>query len=293
MKKIDIKWKPLNKEALVETLVDDDYLRDFFIKNDIDTSFIEENLQSLFVFKVENDKCKGCEGLNRCKQDLVGQEPVIKYENNRIEYYYRDCVYDLSRREKQNQKELIDAMYMPKMIFEASLEDFDFKKGKNRLYIHSKLTSFITLYLNGENVKGLFLYGQYQKGKTYCLAAVANELTKRGVSVLIAYYPDLVREIKSRIGNNTVEEMISKLKGTEVLMLDDIGGESPSQWIRDEVLGPILQHRLLDEKPTFFSSNVSQKELMSLMTLNGQKAEMMKAARIDARIQSLSDEVEM
>ena len=293
MKKIDIKWKPLNKEQLVETLVDDDFLREFFINNDIDSRFIEENLQSLFVFKVENDKCKGCEGLDQCKQDLIGQEPIIKYENNGIEFYYRDCVYALSRREKQNQKNLIDAMYMPKMIYNASLEDFDFKKGKNRPYIHSKLTSFITLYLNGENVKGLYLYGQYQKGKTYCLAAVANELTKRGVKVLIAYYPDLVREIKSRIGNNTVEEMISKLKGTEVLMLDDIGGESPSQWVRDEVLGPILQHRLLDEKPTFFSSNVSQKELMNLMILNGQKAEMMKAARIDARIQSLSDEVEM
>ena len=60
-------------------------------------------------------------------------------------------------------------------------------------------------------------YGQYQKGKTYSLAAVANELTKRGVSVLIAYYPDLVREIKSRIGNNTVEEMISKLKLIQII----------------------------------------------------------------------------
>jgi len=293
MNKLDMKWEPLNKEQLVDTLVDDDFLREFFIKNDIDTTFIEDNLQSLFVFKVENDNCKNCEGLDRCKQELVGQEPVIKYENNGIEFYYRDCDFSLSRRKKQNQKNLIDAMYMPKMIFEASLEDFDFKKGKNRPYIHNKLTSFITLYLNGENVKGLYLYGQYQKGKTYSLAAVANELTKRGVSVLIAYYPDLVREIKSRIGNNTVEEMISKLKTTEVLMLDDIGGESPSQWVRDEVLGPILQHRLLDEKPTFFSSNVSQKELMKLMILNGQQAELMKAARIDARIQSLSEEVEM
>lgn len=293
MNKLNVKWQPLNKEKLVDLLVDDDYLREFFIENDLDSNFIEVNLQNLFNYKVESDKCKNCEGLDQCKQDLVGQEPVIKYEDSKISYYYRDCNFNLTRIEQQQQDGLISAMYMPKMIHTASLDDFDFKRGKNRPYILNKLTSFVTLYLNGEKVKGLYLYGQYQKGKTYSLAALANELTKRGVKVIIAYYPDLVREFKSRIGNNTIEELVSKLKTVEILMLDDIGGESASQWIRDEILGPILQHRLLDEKPTFFSSNVSQKELMSLITLNGQKAEMMKAARIDARIQSLSEEIEM
>ena len=293
MEKLRFKAEVVDKEKLVDLLVDDEDLRHFFIQNDINSSFIEENLSKLLSYKIDNDKCRNCTGVNDCSQDMIGHEQVIKMIDGELKTFSRECHFYSSRKQRNSRTNLIDAMYMPKMIFEASLEDFDFKKGKNRPYIHNKLTSFITLYLNGENVKGLYLHGQYQKGKTYSLAAVANELTKRGVSVLIAYYPDLVREIKSRIGNNTVEEMISKLKGTEVLMLDDIGGESPSQWVRDEVLGPILQHRLLDEKPTFFSSNVSQIELMKLMTLNGQKAEMMKAARIDARIRSLSEEVEM
>ena len=111
--------------------------------------------------------------------------------------------------------------------------------------------------------------------------------------LIIAYYPDLVREFKSRIGNNTIEELVSRLKTIEILMLDDIGGESSSQWVRDEVLGPILQHRLLDEKPTFFSSNVSRKDLINLLTVNNQKADLMKAARIHARIQSLTEEIDM
>lgn len=293
MKDLKYDWKPLNKEEILDILVEDEFLREFFIRNDLDTNFIEQNLQKLYLFKIENDKCKNCQGLENCTQDMIGQEPVLRYENNKIEVYNRDCVFHARRRERLAQTERIDAMYMPKMIDQASLEDFDFARGKNRPFIHNKLTSFITMYANGEVKKGLYLYGQYQKGKTYSLAALANELTKRGVKVVLAYYPDLVREFKSRISNNSLEELISKLKTVEVLMLDDIGGESPSQWIRDEVLGPILQHRLLDEKPTFFSSNVSQKELLSLMTLNSQKAEMMKAARIHARIKSLSDEIEM
>ena len=293
MRELKFRFKPLNKDEIIDMLVEDEYLREFFVANDLNTKFIEENIQYLFNFKIEYDKCRNCEGLDKCTQDLIGQEPVIKYEENKVAYYYKDCVYSASRKEKQAQSQLVDAMYMPKMISTASLEDFDFSRGKNRTYIHNKLTSFITLYLNGERQTGLYLYGQYQKGKTYSLAALANELSKKGISVIIAYYPDLVREFKSRIGNNTIEQLVSKLKTVEILMLDDIGGESPSQWVRDEVLGPILQHRLLDEKPTFFASNVSQKALVTLMTLNSQKAELMKAARIHARIKSLSEEIEM
>lgn len=293
MKDLKFRFKPINKEDIIDLLVDDEYLRKFFIDNDLDTNFIEQNIQNLFNFKVEYEKCKNCQGLSSCKQDLKGQEPIIKIQYNKVEYSYQDCGYNLSRKEKQAQNKLIDAMYMPKMIHSATLEDYDFSKGKNRTFVHNKLTSFITLYLNGEKVKGLYLFGQYQQGKTYSLAALANELSKKGVEVIIAYYPDLVREFKSRIGNNTIEEMVSKLKTVEILMLDDIGGESPSQWVRDEVLGPILQHRLLDEKPTFFASNVSQKQLVTLMTLNSQQAELMKAARIHARIKSLSEEIEM
>ncbi len=293
MKKLINGAGPVDKESLVDLLVEDEYLRDFFIANDLDTYFIERNLQKLLIFKQENDRCKDCEGLDRCSQDLIGNEPVIRLIDGKIQDFYRECQYSITRKEKANQEGLIDALFMPKMISQASLEDFDFKKGRNRPYIHNKLTSFVTLYLNGEKVKGLYLYGEYQKGKTYSLAALANELSKRGVKVIIAYFPDLVREFKSSISTNGLEALISKLKQVEILMLDDIGGENQSSWIRDEVLGPILQHRLLDEKPTFFSSNVSQKDLINVMTLNSQKAELMKSVRINARIKSLSEEVEM
>lgn len=293
MKKLQFKTRTIDKEKLTEILVDDNNLRSFFIKNDLDSNFIEENLSTLFNFKIENDRCVECEGLHACTQDVTGYQAALKFEDGTIRTTYHECNYYSSRKEKQTQKSLMNALYMPKMIYEARLDDYDFARGKNRTLIHSKITNFITFYLNGEKVKGLYLWGEYQKGKTYTLAALANELSKKGVNVILAYFPDLVREFKSRIGVNTVEELISKLKQVEILMLDDIGGESQSVWIRDEVLGPILQHRLLDEKPTFFTSNVSQKDLMSLMTTNSQSQETLKAGRIYARITSISDEYKM
>ncbi len=283
----------VDKEKIVDILVEDEVLREFFIKHDMDTLFIENHLGPLFNYVVEANKCKSCEGLHKCQQDTKGLEPVIGFESGNIQTNYRYCAFNLRRQELDRQSGLINSLYMTKMIHKARLDDYDFKRGQNRTIIFNKMTNFITKYLNGDTVKGLYLHGEYQVGKTYTLSALANELSKKNVEVLIAYYPDLVREMKSRIKDNTLEMMISKLKQAEVVMLDDIGGENSSGWVRDEILGPILQHRLLDMKPTFFTSNVSQKDLLKLMTSNSQQAETLKSARIIARIKSLSDEYKM
>lgn len=283
----------VNKDKIVDLIVEEEELRRFFIKYDIDTNYIEEHIGELFNYKVEKDRCKDCIGLHECKQDTKGLEPLIHMVNAKLSVSYRPCSFNIRKQELNSQKNRINALYMPKKIYEARLDDYDFKRGQNRPVVFNKITNFITKYLNGDQVKGFYLHGEYQVGKTYTLSALANELSKKNIEVLIAYYPDLVRELKSRISDGSLEAQISKLKQTEILMLDDIGGENNSSWVRDEILGPILQHRLLDMKPTFFSSNVSQRDLLKLMTANSQNAETLKAARIIARIKSLSDEYKM
>lgn len=293
MKPIPFTNQPINKDKLIDQLAEDDVLQAFCIDHDLGTDFIETHLSQLFNFNLEKARCHDCEGLHMCSQDAEGFEPVLQWKEGRLLTSYQRCPFASRRFEEFEKNSYIDALYMPSMIQTASLDDFDFTRGENRTLIHNRLTNFITKYMKNEPVKGIYLHGQYQQGKTYCLAALANELSMRGVHVLLGYYPDLVREFKSRINDNTVEQMISKLKQVEVLMLDDIGGENASVWVRDEILGPILQYRLLDKKPTFFSSNLAQKQLTNVMMTNGQSAEKMKAARIESRIMSLSEEIKL
>ena len=47
------------------------------------------------------------------------------------------------------------------------------------------------------------------------------------------------------------------LKTSPILMLDDIGAESNSAWFRDEILMIVLEYRMMQELPTFFSSNLT------------------------------------
>jgi len=73
-------------------------------------------------------------------------------------------------------------------------------------------------------------------------------------------------------------------------MLDDIGAETMTSWARDEVLGPILQHRMADQLPTFFTSNFDFDQLEDHLTFSqkGGKEEV-KAARIMERIKNLAN----
>lgn len=74
-------------------------------------------------------------------------------------------------------------------------------------------------------------------------------------------------------------------------MIDDIGADSVSSWIRDEVLGVILQFRMQEQLPTFFSSNFSMKDLEKHLAITKSSEEPIKAQRIMQRVQYLSREL--
>ena len=287
MKPLNFKRNPNLVEEITESLSEDPMLKDFFIKHDVSAETIENSLNDLLLYKQQRPLCDGCAGLHECKQDTRGMQPVLRFKDGKISLAYRPCAY-LKAKESQNRDmNRVTALHMPKMIYEASLEDFHMH-SKNRKDLYQKIIGLTNQYAKGESIQGLYLHGRYQIGKTYALAAIGNRFSELGFNVVIAYYPDLVREMKSAIGAGTLESHISQLKTADILLIDDIGGEAFSRWVRDEVLGPILQYRLLDERPTFFTSNLPIDELVKSMLESNQEAEMIKGYRILERIKRLS-----
>ena len=61
-----------------------------------------------------------------------------------------------------------------------------------------------------------------------------------------------------------------------ILMLDDIGAEEVTPWVRDEVIGPLLHYRMVHELPTFFTSNLSYDELEHHLSMTREGAEKQK-----------------
>ena len=76
-----------------------------------------------------------------------------------------------------------------------------------------------------------------------------------------------------------------------LLLIDDIGAERLTDWARDEILGTILQYRMDNKLPTFFTSNLNLQELESHLQITNASYNKVKARRIMERINYLSEEV--
>jgi len=292
MKKIDQYFKGYGKEfrpdETIDTLLEDPVIRQFVLKHDLKHDTIISGINNLLTFKETKDTCNQCPGLYDCKLTTTGMTPLLGFYGNEITLEYAKCRYNNFDESKLK----IDAMYIPKKVFNADISDFDLV-GPERKEIHNYILRFLNDYSPDNPMQGMYLSGVYGSGKTYILAVIANELAKKGYKIVFAYYPDLVRELKSSISSGTLEEKIEYLKQIPVLFLDDIGGEVPTPFIRDEVLGPILQHRVLDQLPTFFSSNLKLKSLNEAMATDNSTIEKTKAFRIFERIKELAKEFEI
>ena len=230
-------------------------------------------------------KCQNCPGLNECSQPIRGHFPTLKPHVGNLTLQYAPCQYFKSQQHLQN----IDTLHMPKSMTKASFETMYPDAFREELFRLGM--DFVLNYNQDTYRKGLFLYGSMGSGKTYAMCAIANELAKRGVGCAVVYFPELIAQIKASFSNDTEASgvTVEKLKNVPVLMLDDIGSESVTSWMRDEVLGRILNHRMMHELPTFFTSNFDFDQLQThYEQTTRNEYEPVKAARILERIKALS-----
>ncbi len=241
-----------------------------------------------------NKTCANCKGLDSCPYDIVGLKKVAVASGKIINFMYKKCEY---KEKDDKEKEYLKNIYtykMPKEIREASFKNI-YKDDSNRLETIKYLKKFYDNYKKGEKIKGLYLYGNFGCGKTYLVSALFNELAKKDIRSTIIYFPEFLRSLKASFGNieDNYEERFDAVKEANLLLLDDIGAEKLSDWARDEVLGVILQYRMEEHLPTFFTSNLSLKELEEHLQIGRSSEDKIKARRIIERVKYLTEEIEM
>ncbi len=257
---------------------------------DIVSTALDTDLVILAAYLTSKERCNTCNSIKSCTQGTPGYQPEL--DTSRIEVLYLPCKYKEEQLKQSKSDNLIESLYVPKNVLNAKLRDFRVNTSLREIAF-AKANGFVDSYLPGMPLKSLYLVGKYGAGKTFLLSAIANELKLKGCSSIIVYLPDLARSMKSSIGDGTMEQKVRKLKEVDILLLDDIGSEMNGTWFRDEILGPILQHRVLSNLPTFFSSNLSLKELAIHFSDSKTEDDKVKAARIAKRIYDLAEVVEL
>ena len=272
----------LNKNETFKKLVDslkkpDSYLMKY-------TSSLEETSKEL-------DNCKKCKHLLECKNSYQGHVYYPEILNDNLVFDYVPCKYQKKYDEENKYKKNIYLFEIPKEIKEASMKNID-SKNKSRFEIIKWLVDFIEKYKPNTGMKGLYLNGSFGSGKTYLISAALNELAKQDHKIAIIYYPEFLRSLKESFSEPEIyNEKFKIIKNIELLLIDDIGAETMTEWSRDEVLGTILQYRMQEGLTTFFTSNLTIKDLEEHFSISTKGVEKVKAKRIIERIQQLTTEM--
>lgn len=235
----------------------------------------------------EHTNCSNCPSLAACSNSVRGFCLTPKQNKNTINFSYDMCKY----LKKEEYRENVQVFDVAKDIKNASIKNI-YTNDKNRIEIIKAIKNFINEHKKGTNPKGIYLHGSFGSGKTYLISALFNELAKSGTTSVIIHTPELLRSLKDSFSTDYSEKFYL-LKHTPLLLLDDIGAEYLTAWGRDEVIEPILQYRMDEELPTFFTSNFTILELEKHFTTASNSIDKVKARRIIERIKQLSVEVEL
>ncbi|MFK4567748.1 primosomal protein DnaI [Enterococcus sp. UD-01] len=252
---------------------------------------IQKSYAKLYEFVQEKRKFQ----LNDPTMIAPGYEPRLAMNFHYIDVTYIPTEALIAKQREEEIRKRVKAMDMPKDIKEATLDRFDLS-SEGRVRALSEASDFLENYPTApkEFHKGLYLVGQFGVGKSFLLGAIANALAEKGFTTTIVHFPTFSVEMKQAIGKDQVGEKLDAVKKSPVLMIDDIGAESMTSWIRDDVLSVILQYRMQEQLPTFFSSNLKMKELEAHLTVSQRgDEEPLKARRIMERIRYLSKEIIM
>lgn len=251
---------------------------------------IDKRLNRLYEYITQSIQCDRCESYQSCKNMLQGYSPILQYSNDEIHLTYEKCQNHLQYEKVEQNQKLIQSIYMPREILDARIENI--LVDANRTKAIKETAKFLDDAKTALPERGIFFSGPFGVGKTYFLGAIANRLKQFNISSMLIYMPEFVREIRDAIKDNTVQEKINVFKQADVLMLDDIGAETLSAWFRDEVLGSILQYRMMEKLPVFFTSNYTMKQLEEILATSTKgEVERVKAGRIMERIKQVSNEV--
>lgn len=106
--------------------------------------------------------------------------------------------------------------------------------------------------------QGLLLMGSVGVGKTHLSVAIIRMLIEEyGVSCLFYEFGSLLKEIQDSynpVSQTSELRVLAPIYQSEVLVLDELGGSKPTDWVRDTMM-QIINTRYNDKKLTIFTTN--------------------------------------
>ena len=190
------------------------------------------------------------------------------------EWYYHPCTPECEQKNDQREWELMrrDARVavlrersgLSKRMKGYALDNFDPQVSRSTQKALAKVMDYVINWReNQEAGRGVYFCGDVGTGKTHLAVAVMNELIKRKrVPALFVTVPELLDNLRGTYNDpgRNIDEWMDAVKNAEFLVLDDLGSEKPTEWVRERLF-VVINHRYREQLPTLFTSNIGPKDL--------------------------------
>ncbi|MGG4217696.1 primosomal protein DnaI [Paenibacillus jamilae] len=283
--------------SVADQVLNDPLVKEFCAAHpDVDETQLRLNMSMLFQYARDRRNCDNCPGLERCPNDFQGHfcKLGVEYPNGTAEIVdiRTPCAKLVASQHEQRVRQRIKSFYVDERALlegynavEIARKDLQRVPAVNQVFRYIEETKS-----QGLLKKGLYLEGTFGTGKTFLMGYLLHELALSGFNGVIVYMPDFVEDLKSMIQDGQkLKETTEMLKNCDLLVFDDIGAENLSPWVRDHVMGSILNYRM-NRKPTFYTSNYSLQGLEKHLSFTSKDGEeMYKGQRLMDRIRPFVD----
>lgn len=148
----------------------------------------------------------------------------------------------------------------------------NFEVNSNNKKVFQSLKDYSKKLVNSKERKGLILVGNNGVGKTHLACSIANELIKNGMPIIYGTLINLLAELRNSYdADNNISEMeiIKLYEKVDLLIIDDLGKEKPSEWGLEKLF-TIINSRYENNLPVIITTNYNQNSLAERLSLNGE-----------------------
>lgn len=219
----------------------------------------EKILESLNVDLTPKYDCKKCNDTGYIIKDGLSEMcPCMKQELLN-EAYNKSNMNNLQNENFEN---------LDLNLFSSTKDENKYKSELSPRENIEKVINFSKHFINNfedSKEKNLLFTGTTGIGKTYISSCIANEILKKGYTVLYQTAPVLLDSIFSyKYNNNSSKELYDNLFNVNLLIIDDLGTENLTAAKFTEIF-TILNSRLLTSNTkTIISTNFSLEELSKM-----------------------------
>ena len=162
-------------------------------------------------------------------------------------------------RKSGRSERLLTQAKIPQRYAHCEIDNFDILPSPDRSIERAKLTAekFVDEYPMSQPF-GLLFMGPQGVGKTHLAVGIIKQLMReKSIQCLFSTFPELLKEIQNSYNPNTQASELSVLSPVleaEVLVLDELGAQNPSAWVKDTV-AYVLNYRYNENRVTILTTN--------------------------------------